>query len=320
MKHTIAGILAIGIAITAHADWPERPVRIVVPSAVGTSSDISMRLIAEKLAPRLGQPVIVDNKPGASGIIGSDFGAKQAPDGYTLTMGAAGPLIINRWIRTEPLPFDLEKDFVPVAAVAWAPQMLVARKDLPISNFRELLEYSKRPEVRLSYGTQGNGSTSHLVIAQVQSQTGLKAEHIPYNGPKSLVDLIGGQIDFLSETIPVVLGAVNAGQVKVIGVSSAERVAYLPGFPTLREQGVENFDLQGWITMLAPAKTPEPILRRLSQEIDAVMKLSDVQKRMNELGLPAMEMPREKMVAFLQSESRKWREVVRISGAAASVK
>jgi tripartite-type tricarboxylate transporter receptor subunit TctC len=235
-------------------------------------------------------------------------------------MGAAGPLIITRWIRSEPLPFELERDFVPVAAVAWAPQMLVARKDLPVSNFRELLEYSKRPGINLSYGTQGNGSTSHLVVAQVQSQTGLKADHIPYNGPKSLTDLVGGQIDFLSETIPVVLGAVNAGQVKPIGVSSSERVKYLPNIPTLKEQGVDNFDLQGWITVLAPTKTPEPVLRRLSREIDAVMKLSDVRKRMDELGLPVMEMPREKMAEFLQNETKKWRDVVRISGAAASVR
>eukprot|EP01031_Cornospumella_fuschlensis_P047252 gene47252-biopygen37795 len=191
-------LCALGAIGTAHAQaWPTKPVKIVVGFAPGGTTDVMARVMAQSLTEALGQPVVVENRVGAGGAIGTDVAAKAAPDGYTIAMGSTGPLAIARSLRPDAFPYDAEKDFVAVGAIAWAPQVLVVRKDLPVSNFREFLAYAKRPGARLHYGTAGNGTTSHLVISQLLHQTGIVAEHIPYRGgASSTMDLMGGQLDF----------------------------------------------------------------------------------------------------------------------------
>lgn len=314
---------ALGLAFNARAAWPDRPIKIIVAPAAGSSTDVATRIVAERLSKILGQPIVIENKPGAGSVLGTDYGAKQPPDGYTFVMGAAGPLAIAPALNATPLPYNPEKDFVGVSAIVWAPGVLVVRKASPVNNFREFVEHAKKqPDNRpLTYGTQGNGTTYHLLISQMLLQTGIKADHIPYkSGPAAVTDLIGGQIDFVAESVPVVLPLLAAGQVKALGAASAQRIPTLPDVPTLQEQGVANFNMQGWITMLAPAKTPDAIVRRMGEATDFVMKMPDVRKRMLELGMIPMELPREKMASFLQSEMRKWKEAVRVSGAAQSVR
>lgn len=316
-----AVVIAIGLAFNAHAGWPERPIKIVVPFPPGNASDVAMRIVAEKLSGQLGQPVVVENRTGAGGVIGTAYGAKQPADGYTLSMGSTGPLAIAPALRAATVPYVAEKDFAAVGAIAWAPQVLVIRNDIPAKDFTEFQAYAKRPGAQLRYGSAGNGTTAHLVVSQLLRQTGIKADHIPYQGGgKALVDLIGGQLDFMSDNVPIVQAPLNSGQVKAIGVTSGDRMPSMPDIPTLKEQGVENFDLQGWILLLVPAGTPEPVVRRLGDAADAIMKMADVRKRLNDLGLVPMDLPREKLAGFIQAESKKWQDVARQSGAADTVR
>lgn len=312
-----AAMFILALPLAVRAEWPERPIKIIVPFPAGNSSDVSMRLLGEKLSTRLGQPVIIDNKVGAGGTIGTGQGAKAAPDGYTLVMGSTGPLTIARALRPGSLPYDVAKDFTAVGAVAWAPQVLTARKDLPVSNVREFLDYGRKPGTKLNYGSSGNGTTPHLVIAQLVSQTKINAEHIPFQGgSQALTSLIGGQIDFISDNVPVVQGALAAGQVKALGVTSGTRIPSMPNVPTLKEQGVNDFDYQGWILLIAPKGVPEAVINKLNAALEAIMKMPDMRQRLLDLGLVPMDLPRAQLPTFLQAEEAKWARLVQVSGAA----
>lgn len=307
------------VAGAAQAAWPDHSIRIIVPFPPGNSSDVSMRLIAEKLGPVLGQSVIVENRTGAGGVIGTDYVAKQPADGYTLAMGSTGPMTIAQWLRPGQIPYDAVKDFVPVGAVAWAPQVMVVRKDFPASNFQELLAYGKRPDVKLSFGSSGNGTTPHLVVSEILHESGLKATHIPYKGGvQAATDVVGGTIDFISDNVPVVRSLLDSGKVKAIGVTSSQRIPSLPDIPTLQEQGLKDFDLQGWILLMAPAGTPAEVVARLRKEMAVLIKDPQVRERLNALGLIPMDMSTEQQSGFLNSEAKRWKEIVRISGAVAN--
>ena len=324
MKRYASRIVAAVLLVTsfaAHAEWPDRPIKIVVPFPPGNSSDVSMRIIGEKLAIRLGQPVVIDNRVGAGGTIGTNFAAKSAPDGYTLAMGSTGPLTIAQWLRPDSLPYNSTNDFIAIGAVAWAPQVLTVRKDLPVANFSEFLAYGKKDGNSLNYGSSGNGTTPHLVIAKLVSDAKLHAEHIPFQGgSQTLTSLVGGQIDFMSDNVPVVLGAITAGLVKPLAVTSAKRIPSLPNIATIAEQGLPGFDYQGWILLVGPSKLPAAIVTRLNAEVEAIVKMPDVRQRLNDLGLVPMDMPKSELMGFLASEANKWKGVVKVSGAAETMR
>lgn len=312
--------MAVLATCNAHAQWPDRAIKIVVPYPAANSSDVAARLIGEKLATQLGKPVIVDNRAGASGTLGTAYAAQQPADGYTLAIGAPGPLSVGPWTTVRPLPYDPVKDFVVVGAIAWAPQVLVAKKGLPIKNFQDFLAYAKKPGATLSYGSSGIGTVPQLVVAQVLKQTGIKAEHVPYKGgAPAITDLRGGVIDFMSDTVPVVKAMIAEGSIKALGVSTAERIQSLPEVPTLQEQGVKDFNLQGYILLVAPAKTPEQIVSRLRTLVEDIVKEPEVRKRLLELGLTPMDLPRERFATFLQTESARWKAAVDAAGAAKSM-
>jgi tripartite-type tricarboxylate transporter receptor subunit TctC len=320
MKCSVSRIAAAVLLVTSfavHAEWPERPIKIVVPFPAGNSSDVSMRILGEKLGTRLGQPVIIENRVGAGGTIGTAYAAKAAPDGYTLAMGSTGPLSIGQWLRPNAMPYSPTKDFIAIGAIAYAPQVLTVRKDLPVSNFTEFLAYGRKSGNMLNYGSNGNGTTPHLVIAQLVSEAKLNAEHIPFQGgSQALTSLIGGQIDFISDNVPVVQAAITGGLVKPLAVSSGKRIPSLPNVPTIAEQGVPGFDYQGWILLIGPSNLPPAIVSRLNAEVEAIMKMPNVRQRLNNLGLVPMDMPKTELTSFLASESKKWKEVVNVSGAA----
>lgn len=317
---SLATACAIAFTLNAYAQWPDRAIKIIVPFPAANSSDIAARLIAERLSSRLGQPVVVDNRAGASGTLGTSYAAKQPADGYTLAIGAPGPLSVGPWTTVAPLPYDPVKDFVVVGAIAWAPQVLIARKDLPVKNFQDFLAYARKPGARLTYGSSGVGTTPQLIVAQMLKQTGIQAEHIPYRGgAPAIIDLRGGLIDFMSDTVPVVRGLLANGSVKALGVSTAERIPSLPNIPTLQEQGVKNFNVQGYILLVAPAKTPDQIVYRLRHAVESIVKEPDVTKKLIELGLTPMDLPRERFGSFIQSESIRWKAMVDAAGAAKSL-
>lgn len=313
----IAAMVLLVTSFAAHAEWPERPIKIIVPFPAGNSSDVSMRILGEKLGTRLGQPVVIENRVGAGGTVGTAAAAKALPDGYTLAMGSTGPLSIGQWLRPDSMPYNSTTDFVALGAVAYAPQVLTVRGNLPVVNFKEFLDYARKSGNALNYGSSGNGTTPHLVIAQLVSQAKLNAEHIPFQGgSQALTSLVGGQIDFISDNVPVVQSAITSGRVKPLAVSSAKRIPSMPNVPTIAEQGIPGFDYQGWILLVGPSKLPPAIVARLNTEVEAIMKMPDVRQRLNDLGLVPMDMPKSELAGFLAAESNKWKEVVKVSGAA----
>lgn len=320
ISRTIAlGLVAGCIALTAgvaQAAWPERPLKIIVPFPPGNSSDVSMRLLAELLAPRLGQPVIVENKVGSGGTIGTGYAANQPADGYTLAMGSTGPLAIGPALRPETMTYKPLEDLEPIAAIAWAPQVMVVKTEEPFNNIDGLLKYAKERGQPLRYGTSGVGTTPHLVISKFLHDAGISAMHIPYKGGvQSLTDLIGGQVDFMSDNVPVFSSAFQGKRVKPIGVTSADRIPTLPDVPTLAEQGIKNFSMQGWILLMAPTGVPSEAKQRLEKEVAAVMQDKEMRERLLGFGLVPMNMPQAEISGFLSDEAKKWSEVVTLSGA-----
>lgn len=317
---TFAAVVTLGClafaSTFAHAAWPDRPIKIVVPFPPGNSSDVSMRLLAELLSPRLGQPVVVENKVGAGGTIGTAYAAKQPADGYTLAMGSTGPLSIGPALRPETMTYDPLVDLEPIAAIAWAPQLMVVRPDEPFDTVEGLIKHVKESGNSLRYGTPGVGTTPHLVISKFLHDAGITGMHIPYKGGmQSLTDLIGGQVDFMSDNVPVFASALQAGRVKPIGVTSGERIPSMPDMPTLAEQGIKDFSMQGWILLMAPAGVPDDAKQRLEKEVAAVMQEKEMRDRLVGFGLVPMNMPQAQITTFLKDEAVKWKEVVDISGA-----
>jgi tripartite-type tricarboxylate transporter receptor subunit TctC len=297
----------------AAQDYPSRPVRIVVPFAAGNSSDVATRLIAQYLSQAWGQQFVVENRPGAGAIIGTEYGAKQPPDGYTLIFGSTGPLAISPTLQSN-LPYKLT-DFAPVASFAWTPQVFVVAANSPIDSIQTLIKMAKAKPGELFYGSGGNGTTQHLIMSNFASVANIKLVHVPYKGGvAALTDLIAGRIAVLSDVTSVVLPQIKAGKIRAIGVTTGTRLPQLPSVPTIAEQGI-HFDMKSWMTLWAPAGTAEPILAKLSSQIDKIKKMPEVQKAWFDQGFVTMDLPREKMDQFVHSEQVEWGRVVTASGA-----
>jgi len=293
--------------------WPSRPVHIVVPFPPGQGADTMMRLLAEKLPATLGQPVIVENKPGAGGSIGMEHVAKSAPDGYTVVMAGSGPTSISPTLQK--LPYDTTKSFDPVTAVASVAQVFMVNPSFEAKNLREMIAYARAKPGVLNYGSSGQGTTQHLFVEHFASMAGIKLTHIPYKGAgPAMQDLLGGQIPFISDTVTAAIPQVKSGKVRAIAITSARRSKLLPDVPTLDEQGLKGYEAIGWIGILAPAGSPAAALDRLSAETQKVIDQPDMEKRMADLGLVPMEQTREKFRDFIRSEIQKWVKVIAAAG------
>jgi tripartite-type tricarboxylate transporter receptor subunit TctC len=295
--------------------WPARPVRIIVPFPPGQAADIITRLIAERLTPALGQQVIVDNRPGAGAAVGTEIGAKSAPDGYTLLAGGSAALAINPHLYKK-LGYDTPRDFAPVTQLVAIAMVFVVNRSLAAQNLKEFIQLAQRRPGDLNYGSSGSGSTSHLVSAALAQRAGITLTHVPYKGAvQSLTDLITGQVMMVADTPPTVLPHIQARKMRPIATSMLKRIPQLPDVPTVDEQGVRGYDLNTWTSIVAPKATPEVILDRLNAEIMKIIADPDVQKRLIEMGFIPVGNTRDQFAGFLSAEYAKWAKIVQASGA-----
>ena len=303
----------------AQSGWPTRPVRIVVPFAPAGTTDILARAAAQKLSESWGQQVIVDNRPGAGGNIGAELVAKAPPDGYTLLMGTVGTHAINASLYSK-MPYDHVKDFAPITLVAGVPNVLVMNpakaQAAKIDTVADLIRYAKANPGKLNMASSGNGTSIHLSGELFKSMTGTYMLHFPYRGSgPALLDLIGGTMDLMFDNLPSALPQIKAGKLKAIAVTSAQRSAAVPDLPTIAESGVKGFDASSWFGLLAPAGTPADIVNRIQQETAKSFGSPAFKERLLSQGAIPGGQPPAEFAKFIAAETKKWAEVVRVSGA-----
>src|SRR6476659_10303568 len=310
----VAVLLATGLFSqqAALAQYPTRPVHIVVPYPAGGAVDPFARVLTQQLSELWGQQVVVDNRPGASTMIGADQVAKSPPDGYTLLLTAELTLVIVPHLY-EKIPYDPLRDFTPIVALVSATQALVANPSLPVKTVKDLIELAKAKPGRLTYGSFGNGSTGHLNMEVLQAMTGARFNHIPYNGAgPAMNDVIGGHIDFMLAALSIVKGNVQAGKLHMIGVGSNHRSSEFPEVPTIPESGVPGFEAKSWFGLVAPVGTPPDIIKRINQDVTKVISEPAFAERyLAAQGLvPIVDTP-EQFAAFIRAETVKWGKVVK---------
>ncbi len=310
----LAAACLLPVVAAAQGTYPDRPIKLVVPFAPGGVTDTSGRLIAEALSRRLGQQVIVENKSGASGNIGTQGVVNAAPDGYTLVLGFDGTLVINPHVFV-PFPFDPLKDLVPVGKIGDATLILVAHPAVPVANLQELIAYSKKEPKGVSYGTSGVGGTPHIAGELLNQQTGARLVHVPYKGGgQAMSDALGGNIPLVYTAVAGAHQYVKTGKLKAIAVSSAQRSGSLPDVPTFIESGVPGFDVSSWVGILAPAQTPRPIVERLNRELNAVLATPEIVDKLAVLGIAATPGSPEAFGAQMKADLAKYGKVVKEAG------
>ncbi len=287
MAASCAGLTLSASTAAAQAAYPAKPIRLVVPFAPGGVTDTSGRLIAEQLSKRLGQQVIVDNKPGASGNIGTQMVATAEPDGYTLLLGFDGTMVINPHVFPK-VGFDTAKDFAPIGKIGDAILILVSNPGLPAKTLQQVIALSKTQSGGLSYGTSGTGGTPHIAGELLKQRTGANLTHIPYKGGgQAMIDVMGGSIPLVYTAVASAIQHVKSGKVHAVAVSSAQRAPSMPDVPTFIEAGISDFDINSWVGLLAPAKTPRAVVDKLNTELNAVLNDPAVRDRLNTLGITA---------------------------------
>jgi tripartite-type tricarboxylate transporter receptor subunit TctC len=307
--------LSCGLAVLAPVaqaqSYPTKPIRLIVPFPPGGGNDVIARVIAQKLGERLGQQVIVDNRAGANGIVGLQALMQSPPDGYTLAVGAAGPLAVNPSLY-DKLPYDPLKDFSPITNMVNYPLLLVVHPSVPVKTTQDLINLAKAKPKQLYFASPGSGNSGHLAGELLNSMANVQTVHVPYKGQgPALSDLISGQVQMLYSSIPSVLPQVKSGQLNALAVGSAKRVPSLPDIPTISESGVPGYEAYSWVGMVAPAKTPKDIVNRLNREIVDILKQKDVSEKLNQQGaLPVGDSP-EQFGAYIKTEIEKWGAVVR---------
>jgi tripartite-type tricarboxylate transporter receptor subunit TctC len=305
-------LAAILTSTTLHAAWPEKPVKIVVPWAPGGSTDILARTVAEKLSKSLGQPVVVDNKPGASGNIGSDLVAKSPADGYTLLFGSMSTHAINPGMMT--MPFRGVEDFTPVAMLAFVTNTMVVHPSVPVSNLRECIVYAKANPGKVAYASAGPGSTNHLSAALLERMAGIEMLHVPYKGgAPAIVDTVGGQVQVLFTAGTQSLPHVKAGKLKLLAVTEKKRSPLLKDVPTVAET-VPGYEMAVWYGAFGPRGLPPEITKRLNAEINAIMMLPEVKSKMEAIGVEPVNETPEQFGAVMRADAEKWVKLVKELG------
>ena len=312
-----ASLLLLAPSLAAAQGWPTKPVHILVSSGAGGTADILARMIGERLAPMLGQPVIVENRPGAGGHLGAGLVARAQPDGYTLLMSGSpthsvGPHLFKR------LSYEPMRDVPPVAIVAIAPNLLVTKVSLPVKSLADLVALAREKPGQLTYSSAGNGTSGHLAAELLKSTAKLDMRHVPYkSGPEAVTGVLSGDVDFIFFTVPAVLPQVEAGKLRALAITSAARSALVPDVPTVAEAGYPGFEVLGWYALFAPRETPKPVVAKLSADIEKIVGSPDIRDKMLQLGAEPRYLSPEQVAAFVAVESPKWGQLIRESGASA---
>jgi tripartite-type tricarboxylate transporter receptor subunit TctC len=303
--------------IAAHAqEYPSKPIRIIVPFAAGGPADIYARFIGQRLQDSLGQSVVVDNRPGAGAIIGTDAVAKSAADGYTLLMMSNTHTVNESLIPNKP--YQLMRDFVPVVPINYSDLVLVVHPSVPANNLAELLQLAKAKPKELNYASSGNGTPYHMAGELFKAMAGVDIVHVPYKGSSGArTDVLGGQVHMMFDAVPTMSDHVRSGKVKAFGTTGEKRSAVLPNVPTMAEAGVPGYDAVIWLGIMAPKNTPRDIVNRLSAEITKITSRPDVREAWAKQGALAMTMTPEEFARFMTSDIAKWERIVKISGAKA---
>lgn len=305
------------VALTAHAqtDYPTKPIRIVVPYFPGTPSDLSARMLGQKFAEAWGKSVVIENVAGASGNIGSERVARANPDGYSLVLPGNAPMAINPSLYPN-LPFHPLKDFAPISQVALSASMLAVQSGLSVKNVQEMVALAKTQPGKLTYGTGGSGTPQHMAGELFNTMAGIRIVHVPYKGPPpSLLDLVGGRLTAVFAILSSALPLTRSEKIRALAVTSLQRSGAAPDVPTLSESGLPGFEATSWFALLAPAGTPQPIIRKIHGETVKALAQPDVRTRLTDMGMDVVGSTPEQLTAIMRAELPKWAKVVKESGA-----
>ena len=308
------GILGLALAacapFAAAQAFPAKPISFIVPFPPGGTTDVLARALAQDLAKSLGQPIIVENKPGAGATIGADYVAKAKPDGHTLLMGAVHHTIASSVYKN--LPYDFQKNLTPVTMVAMVPNVLVVNPQVPAKSVKELVAQAKAAPGKLTYGSNGMGTAQHLIGAQFEQNAGVSLVHVPYKGSGPLsTDLLGGQINMTFDTITPVLQHVKSGKLRALAVTTAKRSPALPDVPTLDESGLKGFNIGTWFGVLAPAGTPPEVVTRLNTEVNRILQTPEFRKRMDDIGAEPIGNTPAQMAAQIKTDTERFAKLVK---------
>ena len=318
LRFGIAGLMTAAASVySAEPAYPNKPIRIIAQFTPGTSTDILARIVAQKMSEDWGQQVVVENRPGAGAVVGTEMGAKAQPDGYTLTMAVSSAFGINPTLYAK-LPYDAIKDFAPIANLGLTPQTLVTNPSAPFKTVKEFVAGAKEKPGTINYASLGAGSTSHLTMEMFRSTAGLLLNHVPFKGSADAhTQLISGQIPVMFDAIPATLPHIKSGRLRGLGIGTLKRSPFAPDLPTIAESGYAGFEAVGWIGIAAPAKTPTAILDKLNAEMVKILNQPDVKERLATLAFTPVGGTRAQFAAYIKAEIAKWGKAVRESGAKA---
>lgn len=304
-----------GAAAAETQNYPTRPIRFIMPYPVGGTIDMSGRMVAQPLGEALGQQVVVDNRTGAGGTLGTEMAAKSPSDGYTIVMGGTGTLAISPGLNRK-LGYDPVRDFAPITLLATTPYVLVVHPSVPAASTRELIAFAKAQPGKLNYASGGSGSAPHLIGEIFRTRAAINVMHIPYKGSSpAKIDLVAGRVQMFFTGIPPVLGEIRAGTLRAVGVTSARRTNALPDVPTIAESGIPGFDVSPWFGVLAPAHTAAPIVARLNEQMVKALRNPTLRERLARDGVDAVGSTPKELSAFIRTEMNTWAQAVRQSGA-----
>jgi tripartite-type tricarboxylate transporter receptor subunit TctC len=310
-RFVVAAIAAFLSFSAAAQSYPSKPIRLIVPFAAGGGNDNVARLVGKRLADGLGQPVLVDNRPGAGGVVGAELAAKSAPDGYTLFLGGVGSHAINPNLH-EKLPYDPIKDFAPVALLAQAPLVLVVHPSVPANSVAELTAYARAHPGKLNFASNGNGSSSQLAAVMFDSMAGVEMVHVPYKGlSPALADLLSGQVQLMFSSVVAILPHIKAGKLRGLAVTGAKRLASLPELPTIAESGLPGYEASSWYGILAPAGTPREIVARLNAELTKALEQPEVRASLLAEGAEPVGGSPEAFAAHIRAEKERLGKLIR---------
>lgn len=307
--------LLAGAGARAQGAYPDKPIRLVIPFVAGGGTSVIGRLFAQYMQPELGQPIVIDNRPGAGGNLAAEHVARSAPDGYTLFYGTLGILAINPALYRS-VPFDPLRDFATITRITTAPNVLIVNPEVPAHSLQEFIALARGRPGQLNYGSGGSGTTTHLSGEMLKAMTGIEITHVPYRGDgPAIVDLLANRVQFMFGNLNGVTQLIQQRQVRALAITSAQRWATQPDIPTFDEQGVTGYEISGWSGLLAPAATPQPIVQKVHDAVQSALRQPLLRQRLGELGLEAIGDTPAEFTQALQQDIAKWREVVRVSGA-----